>query len=230
MDVVKRIRRAVADLIGVAVVWVPGRAGSELRGAYYRARGARIGKRVRLDVGVLIDGAPFVSIGDESWIDRFAILIGGSPRAGRETRIVGGAGEPGRLVIGRRCHIGPHAILSGLGGLFIGDDVTASAGSKLYSLSHHYRSWSRPSDRSFIFGSMGADDRQSMLQGPIRIGRNVGLGVDVLVLPGATIGPDSFVRPRTTVVGEWSENAILEGDPVRRSGSRFPDEPARADP
>ena len=70
---------------------------------------------------------------------------------------------------------------------------------------------------------MGADDRQSMLQGPIRIGRNVGLGVDVLVLPGARIGPDSFVRPRTTVVGEWSENAILEGDPVRRSGSRFPE-------
>ena len=225
----KRIRRAVVDLIGVAVVWVPGRAGSELRGAYYRARGARIGKRVRLDVGVLIDGAPFVSIGDESWIDRFAILIGGSPRAGRKTRIVGGAGEPGRLVIGRRCHIGPHAILSGFGGLFIGDDVTASAGSKLYSLSHHYRSWSRPSMAPSSLDRWGQTTGRACSRARSASAVTSGWAWTSSCSRAPRSAPTASSAPgqRSSANGP---DAILEGDPVRRSGSRFPDEPARADP
>jgi acetyltransferase-like isoleucine patch superfamily enzyme len=218
---IARIRRVLADLIGTAVLWVPGRAGSELRVAYYRARGVSIGRRVRIDVGVIIDGPTYVHIGDHTWLDRYAILIAGPTRADRETRMVGVAGAPGRLAIGDRCHIGPHAILSGLGGLEIGDDVTAAAGTKIYSLTHHYRSWAKPWDAGVAFGSMAPAARQSMLQGPIRIASNVGLGVDVLVLPGSEIGQCSFVRPRTTVSGQWPANSILEGDPVARSGPRF---------
>jgi acetyltransferase-like isoleucine patch superfamily enzyme len=221
---VGRIRRVIADLVGGAVLWVPGRIGSSLRIAYYRARGASIGARCRFDTGLSIDRPDLVTIGPDTWLDRFAILIAGPPRPGRETRFVGGtdtSGEVGRITIGARCHVGPHTVLSGIGGLVVGDEVTLSAGTKVYSLSHHYRSWERPDDRSVAFGSQVPDERQSMVQGPIEIGRNVGIGVESLILPGTRIGDDSFVRPMSVVRGSWPPNSLLAGDPATLQGPRF---------
>ena len=218
-----RTRRALADVCGVFVIWMPGRIGSDLRKLYYKARGATIGRGVRLDVGVILDTPGRIRIGDTCWIDRYAILIAGIPRGDRETRSTGeSAGVVrGSIEIGRRCHVGPYSVLSGLGGLKIGDDVTLSAGSKIYTLTHHYRSWQDPSNRLFAFGSMASADRQSVLEGPIIIDFNVGIAVDALILPGTHIRAESFVRPRTTVSGEWPPNSIIAGDPARRDGDRF---------
>ena len=218
-----RLRRVIADLIGGLVLWIPGRVGSALRTPYYRLRGARIGNGGRIDVGVSIDRPDLVSLGADTWIDRYAILIAGPPRAGRETRHFGEIDDSlvGRIVIGARCHVGPHTVLSGIGGLEIGDEVTVSAGCKMYSLSHHYRSWSRPADPSIAFGSQAPTERQSMAQGPVRIGSNVGLGADCLVLPGTTIGPDSFVRPKSVLTGSWPANSLLSGNPATLEGPRF---------
>jgi acetyltransferase-like isoleucine patch superfamily enzyme len=220
---VRRVRRAIADLVGAAVLVVPGTIGSVLRVAYYRARGATLGRRVRIDSGVLVDRPDLVTIGDDSWVDRYALIIAGPPRAGRETRHVG-ASRPelvGRIVVGARCHVGPHTIVSGIGGVEIGDDVTLSAGVKLYSLSHHMRSWSRPDDEDVVFGSQGPDDLQAMLQGAVTIGTNVGIAVDSVVLPGTTIADRSFVRPQAVVSGSWPPNSILSGSPATREGPRF---------
>jgi len=210
------------------VLGIPGRVGSILRVAYYRARGARIGPGVIIDIGAAIDQPNLVRIGADSWIDRYAILIAGRPRPGRETRYAG-EDDPhllGRIEIGTKCHIGPHTVLSGIGGLLIGDEVTVSAGSKIYSVSHHYRSWQRPEDRSVAFGSQVSPERQSMLEGPIRVGRNVGIGVDCLLLPGTTIGEDSFVRPASLVGGSWPPNSVLSGRPATREGDRYRSSPA----
>jgi acetyltransferase-like isoleucine patch superfamily enzyme len=226
MSLMLRFRRAIAEFAGVSVLWIPGRVGCSLRSAYYRARGAKIGRRARIDLGVIIDSPQHVIIGDDTWVDRFVILIAGPPRSKRETRILGSTSDAGRLVIGDRCHIGPNSVLSGLGGLIVGHDVTASAGTKIYSLSHHYRSWARPWDRSVTFGSMGPVGNQSMLQGAVRIGPNVGIGADVLVLPGTSIAGDSFVRPRSVVSGDWPANSILAGDPAARTGPRFSEPPS----
>ena len=119
------------------------RVGSDLRRLYYRLRGASIGDRVRIEVGVTIDNPSFVHIGDDCWIDRYAILIAGTARAGRETRMSTASQPvpPGEIRIGQRCHVGPYVVMSGLGGLLVKADVTLSAGCKVYSLTHHYRSW-----------------------------------------------------------------------------------------
>jgi acetyltransferase-like isoleucine patch superfamily enzyme len=218
-----RVGRIIADLIGGAVLWIPGGIGSRLRIAYYRARGADIAPGVRIDVGACLDDPGRIHIGADSWIDRFAILIAGEPRPGRETRLVGAdnPGLVGRIFIGERCHVGPYVVLSGLGGLRLGDDVTLSNGASAYSLSHHYRSWSRPADRSTVFGSRGPANLQSMLQGPVILEDNVGVAAGALLLPGTCIGPDSFVRPHSVVSGDWPENTLLGGDPAERQGPRF---------
>jgi acetyltransferase-like isoleucine patch superfamily enzyme len=220
---VRRLLRAVADLVGGGVLWIPGGIGSRLRIVYYRGRGATIGRGVRIDAGVMVDQPDRLEIGDDAWIDRFAVLICGLPRAGRETRAVGPERPDlvGRIRIGDRCHIGPHTVISGLGGVEIGDDVTLSAGVKVYSLSHHYRSWSRPADETVVFGSRAPDERQSMLQGPVLVGRNCGVAVDSLLLPGAVVAERSFVRPHSVVSGSWPPNSILSGSPAEREGPRF---------
>lgn len=216
-------RRAAADLVGGLVLWIPGRIGSILRVVYYRARGASISRDVRIDVGVSMDQPGRISIGTGCWIDRFAILIAGEPRPGRETRHVGAndAELAGRIVIGERCHVGAFVVLSGLGGLRLGDDVTLAVGTSAYSLSHHYRSWARPTDESVVFGSQGTVDRQSMLQGPVILDANVGVGAGSLLLPGTRIRRNSFVRPHSTVSGDWEENSMISGSPAVRDGDRF---------
>ena len=127
------------------------------------------------------------------------------------------------LRIGERCHIGPYSILSGIGGLEIGDEVTVSAGGRIYSLSHHYRSFARPEDRTVGFGSMLPDDRQAMVIGPVVIGRNTGLAADCLVLPGVTIGEDSFLLPRSLVRTDIEPGVIAGGDPGGHRGTPLRD-------
>lgn len=225
-----RVGRVIADLIGGAVLWIPGGVGSRLRITYYRARGADIAPGVRIDVGASFDDPARIQIGADSWIDRFAILIAGEPRPGRETRVVGTDNDAlvGRIVIGERCHVGPYVVLSGLGGLRLGDDVTLSNGASAYSLSHHYRSWSKPADRSTVFGSRGPANRQSMLQGPVILEDNVGVAAGALLLPGTWIRRNSFVRPHSVVSGDWPENTLLGGDPAESQGPRFDDPSVQA--
>jgi acetyltransferase-like isoleucine patch superfamily enzyme len=172
-----------------------------------------------------------VSIDDDTWIDRGVVLLAAPARGGRETRWLPNedfAGEPGELRIGKRCHIGPYSILSGKGGLFVGDDVTISAGGRVYSLSHHYRSYARPWDTSVGFGSQVPDDRQVLLAGPITIGTNAGLGADVLVLPGVRIGRGGFIAPRSVVRSSIPDYSLAGGDPAEVRGPRFAEPPDAA--
>lgn len=221
----RRLRRLAgipADLLQAAVTAIPGASGRAIRRWYWGRRMAHLGRRVAIDEGVRIDRPELISIGDDSWIDRGVILIAGEPRPGRETRQRGAAGtNPGTLRIGERCHIGPYSILSGIGGLEIGDEVTVSVGGRIYSLSHHYRSFERPDDRGVGFGSMLPDDRQALVIGPVVVGRNVGFGADCLVLPGVTVGADSFVLPRSLVRTDVPPGMIVGGDPAVVVGPRY---------
>lgn len=219
------IARAPLDIADGLVVGVPGPTGRRLRRWWWRPRLAHLGRRVAIDQGVRFDGARWISIGDDTWIDRDVTLLAGIPRPGRETRHRTPADATrGLLSIGSRCHIGPFAVISGLGGLSIGDDVTISTGSKLYSLSHHYRSYARPWDRSVGFGSMLPDDRQAMVEGPVVLEGNVGIGADCLVLPGVTIHRDAFVLPRSVVRRSLPGGMIAGGDPAAALSARY-DEP-----
>jgi acetyltransferase-like isoleucine patch superfamily enzyme len=221
----RRLRRLAgvpADLLQGAVTSIPGATGRAIRRWYWGRRMAFLGRRVAIDEGVRIDHPERISIGDDTWIDRGVILIAGEPRPGRETRQRRGDGvAAGMLRIGERCHIGPYSILSGIGGLEIGDEVTVSAGGRVYSLSHHYRSFARPEDRTVGFGSMLPDDRQAMVIGPVVIGRNTGLGADCLVLPGVTIGEDSFLLPRSLVRTDIEPGVVAGGDPAVTVGPRY---------
>lgn len=214
-------------LLGIISSW-PGPSGRVVRRLYWGQRLRHIGRGVVIDEGVVIDHPEWVSIGSRTWIDRGVILIGGPPREGREQRerpnpdFQGLAGE---LLIGEACHIGAYVVISAMGGVRIGDGVTVSVGSRIYSLSHHYRSFERPTDPSIGFGSMIPDDRQVLVSGPVTMENDSAVGADCLVLPGAHLGHSAFVLPRSIVRGRIAPGRIASGSPAEEIGDRYASTP-----
>lgn len=86
----------------------------------------------------------------------------------------------GDVSVGRNCWIGPNTILDGSGGLFIGDDVTVSAGVQIYShLSH---------------SSAKQKKQETYIGNKVYIGPNSVIQMGVRIEDGATIGALTFVN------------------------------------
>jgi acetyltransferase-like isoleucine patch superfamily enzyme len=64
-----------------------------------------------------------------------------------------------------------------------------------------------------------------MVSGPITIGSNVGFGADCMVLPGVTVGGESFVLPRAIVRDDIAPGSLVGGDPALSIGPRFTNGP-----
>ena len=221
--------RALASLpgalVGALVGHLEGAAGEALRYRYWRRRLGALGRNVRIDPGVHFHSPRDIFIGDDCWIDRGAILLAGADRSTRARRRVPNprfGDAPGSIRIGRAVHIGAHAIVSGIGGVRIGDDCTLSAGVKIYSFSHHYRSDAAPADRATSFGSRVAPERQFLIEGPVVLEDNVGIALHAIVLPGVVVGRDSFVKAGSVVSRSVEPNSLVAGNPARRVGDRFP--------
>jgi len=146
----------------------------------------------------------------------------------RRTIQVRSLARKGEVHIGDNVHIGPYSIISGIdSGVFIGDDCGFAAGVRAYAFSHHYRFDDRPGDSTCAFGSNVAPERQSMITGPIRLERNVGVALGAIMLPGVWIGADSFVCAHALILaGSFSENSLIAGAPARRVAPRFTGRPA----
>jgi len=183
-----------------------------------------LGKEVIIDIGVHIQNPQYVSIDDNTWIDKYVILIAGPPSGERETvyrqnpnyRL--GRGE---LSIGKNVHIAPFCIISGMGGVMIGDNVGLSTGCKVYSFSHHYRSFKDPSNSSIAFSPMVERECQAMLLGPVVFENNTGMALNCVVLPGVTVGQNSFVMINSVVTKDVPPNSLVAGYPARVVGQRF---------
>jgi len=227
----KKIIRASNALINFPIdVWhlfindLPGPIGFKLRYIFWKKRLKFLGKSVKIEIGVYFQNPQFISIGDNCWIDRGVMILGGADKSRRARRLVLNNNftlDKGMVHIGSNVHIAPYSIISGIGGVFISDDCTLSSGVKVYSLSHHYRSDEAPSNRMFRFGSCDVPERQFIIEGPIFIGENVGVALNSVILPGVSIGKCSFVAVNSVVGSSFEENSLIKGDPARRVSDRF---------
>ncbi len=57
--------------------------------------------------------------------------------------------------------------------------------------------------------------RKKIVRKPVRIGSNVWIGVNALILPGVTINDGAVVGAGAVVTKDVSENAIVIGSPAR---------------
>lgn len=97
-------------------------------------------------------------------------------------------------------HIGDNAFIRGEGGLFIGENTHFSRNLVIYTHNHDYEGQALPYDHHFRLR-------------PVRIERNVWIGMDVIVLPGAVIGEGAIVGAGSVVSGKIEPFAIVGAVP-----------------
>jgi acetyltransferase-like isoleucine patch superfamily enzyme len=226
----RRIGRIMLEIVysflETLIAQLPGGLGRHLRNVYYKTRLKHLGKGVVIDVGVRILNPQFVSIGDNTWIDNYVVILAGPPteRGGPMKRKPNPAyaHAEGEVVIGRNCHIAMFVVLQGHGGLSIGDNCGVASGCLLYSMSHHYSNPNDCSDRTiYKFSPMAAPTEQSLIVSPVVMENNTALGLNSVILPGGIIREGSWVGVNSLVLGEIPAYSIASGSPAKVIKRRF---------
>ena len=106
---------------------------------------------------------------------------------------------------GKNIHIGKNVFINmgckfqDQGGIFIGDGAVIGHNVVLATLNH----------------AASPKDRGSMIPAPIRIGKNVWVGANAVILPGVTIGDGAIVAAGAVVNRDVPENTVVGGVPAK---------------
>jgi len=225
---IKIIGKVFSDFIKFFIIYLPGSTGRRLRYYYWRGKFKRCGKNVFIDEGVIIQNPECISIGDNVWIDRYCLLICGKPDEKGSSRIFTIKENPdykydrGELVISDGVHIAPFCTIQAHGGVFIGRNVGIASGSRVYSLSHHYRN---PNDKTdmfeYKFTPMAPKNEQSLISAPVVIKDNCAIGLNCVVLPGTTVEEGTWVGVSSYVSGKTEERAVYSSEPAKFKKKKF---------
>jgi len=228
--VIKRIIKNIKRLIPInhckldKMRYVDGSYGELKRYNYYKKRLLHLGENVKIDTGVFIYGMEYISINDNTHIDKNCIIIGAPPDLDLSKRVLkirhhhDGRVVKGQVIIGKECHISQNAMIYGYGGVFIGNNCVMSAGAKIYSLTSMPND---PNDLARVISIVPYSGISPTLMGEVVLEDNVWLGIDVVVSPGITIGKNSFVRSNSFVMKSFAENSYIAGDPAEYQKPRF---------
>ena len=209
----------LAWVILFPVQYVPGAAGDRLRRLVWRFFLGGMGKRVHIDVGVQIVNPRFIFVGDDTWIDKYVVLIAGPPYEGE--RVICRKpnhefpAKEGELHIGARCHVAPHSLIQAHGGVWIANELTIASGSRIYSMSHHYRPLDQPQRKFYRFSTYAKEEDQALIVSPVVIHSGAAVGLNCVVMPGSTIGENSWVGTNSLVQGVIPPNSIASGTPAK---------------
>ena len=72
----------------------------------------------------------------------------------------------------------------------------------------------------YVFGNRVPDEDQALILGPVVLETNTAIGLHSVILPGVTIGQNSWVGVLSCVVQDIPENAIATGNPAVAVKSR----------
>lgn len=195
-----------------------------LKRAYYRARGAQIGKHVKLGIfsyietpdlvlGDYVSIAPFTfirarnlcHIGARSRIHAFTAIDTGALTIGEDSAIqeqvtIGGLLTPrSALTIGDRTKIFCFSFLNPTEPITIGDEVCIGGGSYIFT----HGSW-----QSMLDGFPGKF-------GPVTIKRGAWLAWRGFVMPNVTIGEEATVGAGSVVTRDIPSRSLAVGTPAR---------------
>jgi acetyltransferase-like isoleucine patch superfamily enzyme len=204
---------------------------SSLKKAYYRMRGAKIGKNVRLGLFCTIE-ADTIEIGDNSKLGMLVqikarefkmgsfseirmMTIMDAPfiKIGNETIIMEQVGvgamemHDSKLEIGDRCKIFPYCFINPTRPVIIGDDV--GVGGSNYIFTHG--AWPNSLEGFPIsFGPVTLEDR-------------VWLPWRVFVMPNVTVGHDSVIAAGSVITKSIPPLSLAAGAPasVKKTGNEF---------
>ncbi|MBL8014466.1 MAG: hypothetical protein JNN05_11525 [Candidatus Omnitrophica bacterium] len=219
-----KMKDLISSIWLMFVTHLPGDAGAKLRYGYWKKRLRHLGENAQIDEGVHFVNPGYIHIGENSWIDRNVTIMAGPYNSKREKRTLKNRhfpGEPGVVFIGKNVHVGPGCILSGISaGLYISDDCGMSANCKLYSLTHHYKSFAHP-EKHVITSPRAPAESQCLIDGAIYLGPSVGLALNCVILPGVSLPGNNGVHINSVVFkGRYEKNIRIQGDPAKAIGTK----------
>lgn len=202
-------------LIEMFVTAFPGPVGNKLRYLYWKTRLRHLGRGCVIAEGASFASPEHISIDDCCWIDRNVIIMAG--RHQHDIRNIIRRDNPnfgdtpdGSVHIGYGVHIAPNCIISGSGGIRIGQYSGIAANTCLYSASHHYR---HPDfEEQQIFSPFAPPDRQTIVYGPIVVADHAAVGAGCVILPGVSIGEWAWVAAGSTVLRDVPPKHLLRLD------------------
>ncbi|MGV8815427.1 MAG: acyltransferase [Gelidibacter sp.] len=181
---------------------ISGGIGRKLRYMYYRKKFKSCGENVIIDEGVYFENYHMISIGHNVWIDRNTIFLGGAFNATDRQFYQSGKSEIpwGMLSLANGVHIAPFSLIQSHGGVSIGENVTIASGSKIYSLSHHYRNLNDKEDKKrYSFSTMADKKDQFMIVGNVIIGDRAAIGLNSVLLPGTVVPEGTWIGVMSTL-------------------------------
>lgn len=226
MSFIKKILIVFGSIIEFFVINWPGPVGRRFRYRYYKNKLKYLGENVVFDAGVKIISPEWISVDDNTWIDFNVIIIGGPPskylRKIYYKQNDAYKGIEGEVKIGKNCHIAANCVLSGHGGIFIGDNSSMAVGSCIYSFSHHYRNLNDLGDNYlYKYTPMAPPDEQALILGPVMIKSNAAICINSVVLPGATIEEYGWLGSFSMLTDSIPSGMIASGIPAKPIKSRF---------
>jgi acetyltransferase-like isoleucine patch superfamily enzyme len=175
---------------------IGGPIGRRLRFFYYRKRFKTCGINCVIEEGVHITSPNHIALGNNVWLDKNTILIGGPFDKNDRNYSEKGVQNIswGELIISDGCHIAPFSLIQAHGGVSIGKNVTIASGAKIYSLSHHYRNLNDKTDsKRYSFSSTAPKEDQFLIVGNVIIGNNAAIGINSVILPGTIVPNGTWI-------------------------------------
>jgi acetyltransferase-like isoleucine patch superfamily enzyme len=119
--------------------------------------------------------------------------------------------NPQNIECGYDVTIGRFNYIQAGGGLTLGSDVILGAYVKTWTQNHNYKDYEKPvREQGYTFK-------------PVELGRDVWIGANVFIMPGAKIGAKSIIAGSSVVIAkEYPGGNIFAGNPARKIGERKP--------
>lgn len=178
-----------------------------LRTLYFALR-ARLRNGSRISLGAYLKGHARITLGRKCKIHDSAsldasrsrgIVLGDQVTLNRYVYLQGGAGG---VRLGNRVEINNFTIVNGTGGVDIGDNTLIGPGARIISYQHRYAA-----------GSLIRE--QATEHKPIRIGQDVWIGANAIIMAGLTIGDGAIIAAGAVVTHDVDANTVVAGVPAR---------------
>ena len=206
------------EFIIILFSWIPGTLGLFLRKIFYRFLFKKVGRGVAFGRNITIRHPHKISIGDQCFIDDYAVLD------------AKGEGNQG-ITIGENVIVGRNTILSCKGGsIHLKDYANISANCSLLSeTSITVGKYSFLAGHCYLVAggnhSFSRTDIPIMFQPPltkggIDIGEDCWLGASVTVLDGVRLGRGCVIGAGAVVLDSFPDYSVAVGNPARKIKDR----------
>ena len=111
------------------------------------------------------------------------------------------------IKFGKDVWIGYFCLIDGSGGLEIGDKVSISSGVHIYT--HSSMNYRKNDLKKDPINGTHID------RAPVKIGNNVQIGANSIVLPGVTIGNNVIIGALSLVNKDIPDNSVAYGSPIK---------------